>query len=339
MSPAELIQHKEESLEMGGYFIVNGNEKVIRLLIVPKRNHPLALIRSSFANRGSTYTQYGIQIRCARRDQTSLTNVLHYLNDGNVMLRFSWRKSEYLLPVMMVLNALVETNDKTIFDGITAGRGEEPFLAERVETLLRTYKSYHLYTRRETLAYFGLKFRIVFDESEDLTDEEVGEIVLHRVILVHLPTNNDKFRLLVYSARLTRLSDIRFMIRKLYALVAGDCAPDNPDSSQHQEILLGGFLYLQILKERLDDYLNGIRTQIQSDLRAEAEKLPRAKRVDFHDKRLFAQIIQRFHFDLGNKMTYFLATGNLHSVSGLDLQQVTGYTIVAEKLNFLRYAS
>jgi DNA-directed RNA polymerase I subunit RPA2 len=127
------------------------------------------------------------------------------------------------------------------------------------------------------------------------------------------------------------------MIRKLFSLVAGDLAPDNPDSPQHQEVLLGGFLYLQILKEKLDDYLSGIRAVIQSDLRAEANKLPRAKPVDFHGKRLFAQVMQKFHFDLGTKMTYFLATGNLQSASGLDLQQVTGYTIVAEKLNFLRF--
>jgi DNA-directed RNA polymerase I subunit RPA2 len=126
------------------------------------------------------------------------------------------------------------------------------------------------------------------------------------------------------------------MIRKLYALVAGDCVPDNPDSTQHHEILLGGFLYLQILKERIDDFLSGIRQLITSDLRAEANKLPRAKPVDFHDKKLFAQTLQKYHFDLGQKMIYFLATGNLNSVSGLDLQQVTGYTIVAEKLNFLR---
>ena len=127
------------------------------------------------------------------------------------------------------------------------------------------------------------------------------------------------------------------MIRKLFSLVAGDITPDNPDSPQHQEILLGGFLYLQILKEKVDDYLSGIRAVIQSDLRAEANKLPRAKPVDFHDKRLFAQVMQKFHFDLGTKMTYFLATGNLPSASGLDLQQITGYTIVAEKLNFLRF--
>ena len=189
---------------MGGYFVVNGNEKVIRLLIVPKRNHPVALVRGSLANRGSTYTQYGVQIRCARRDQTTLTNVLHYLSDGNMMLRFSWRKSEYLLPVMMILNALIETSDKAIFDEITAGHEDETFLAERVEGLLRTYKNYHLYTQQDTLAYLGEKFRVVLDEAEDLTDVQVGEIFLHRVILVHLSSSVDKFRLLMYSLLLSR---------------------------------------------------------------------------------------------------------------------------------------
>jgi hypothetical protein len=41
----------------------------------------------------------------------------------------------------------------------------------------------------------------------------------------------------------------------------------------------------------------------------------------------------------GNKLDYFLATGNLVSTSGLDLLQVSGYTIVAEKLNIMRYLS
>jgi len=49
--------------------------------------------------------------------------------------------------------------------------------------------------------------------------------------------------------------------------------------------------------------------------------------------------MQKINFDVGQKMSYFLATGNLVSPSGLDLQQTTGYTIVAEKLNFYRYLS
>lgn len=41
--------------------------------------------------------------------------------------------------------------------------------------------------------------------------------------------------------------------------------------------------------------------------------------------------------NIGKKLDYFLATGNLVSQTGLDLQQASGYTIIAEKLNFLRY--
>lgn len=38
-------------------------------------------------------------------------------------------------------------------------------------------------------------------------------------------------------------------------------------------------------------------------------------------------------------MSNFLATGNLVSPTGLDLQQASGFTIIAEKLNWQRYIS
>lgn len=48
MSPAQLVASGEEAEELGGYFIINGNEKLIRLLIVNRRNNPMAIIRPSF---------------------------------------------------------------------------------------------------------------------------------------------------------------------------------------------------------------------------------------------------------------------------------------------------
>ena len=39
LSPKELVKHHEEVQEWGGYFIVNGNEKIIRMLIMPRRNY------------------------------------------------------------------------------------------------------------------------------------------------------------------------------------------------------------------------------------------------------------------------------------------------------------
>lgn len=336
MSPAQLVANKEESEEMGGYFIVNGNEKIIRLLLMNRRNFPLAIDRPSFANRGPTYTSKGIILRSVRPDETSQTNTLHYLNDGNITFRFSWRKSEYLVPAMMILKALVETNDREIFEGLVGSpdsKGiQNTFLTDRVELLLRTYKAYGIYTKAQTRAYLGQKFRPVLGVSETLSDYEVGTEFLRKIVLVHLGNVNvteeqdsDKFRLIL------------LMIRKLYSLVAGDCAVDNPDAVQNQEILLGGFLYGQILKERLDELISG---GLRLSLREYWRRYPGRTFTSQEFQNDFpARIFTKMSENIGNLLEYFLSTGNLSSPSGLDLQQVSGFTVVAEKLNFLRFIS
>lgn len=318
LTPSGLVAANEESDEFGGYFVVNGIEKLVRMLVVQRRNHALALVRPSFANRGSAYTPYGVLIRCVRPDQTAQTNVLHYLRDGNVTLRFSWRKNEYLVPVVMVLKALADTSDRDIFDGVVGSDAANSFLTDRLELLLRTYKSHGLHLRHATLAYLGDKFRVVFGAAPDALDAAVGEEVLRRIVLVHLDSSADKLRLLL------------FMVRKLYALVAGDCAPDNPDATQHHEVLLGGFLYGMIIKEKIEEYLAGLRLQVLLDV-------ARGVRVDFDDPRYMRRLLGRVNSNIGQKLLYFLSTGNLVSQLGLDLQQVSGYTVVAEKINFHRF--
>ncbi|BFZ58330.1 DNA-directed RNA polymerase I subunit rpa2 [Savitreella phatthalungensis] len=323
LSPSQLVHHKEESEEMGGYFIVNGIEKLIRMLILPRRNNVIALVRGSFQNRGSSYTEFGTQIRSVRPDQTSLTNTMHYLSDGTCVFRFSWQKNEYLVPAMMVLKALVSCSDLDVFNAIVGTETTNTFLTDRVELLLRGYKSYALHSQQKTLEYLGAKFRIVMAAPEDEDDEAVGRRVLRRIVLVHLTDNKDKFQTLI------------FMIRKLYALVAGECCADNPDSPAHQEILLGGFLYGQIMKEKLEDCLRGLRSQIALDLRRQQT----ASTVDFFNGRYLSKALSKVNCDVGKKLNYFLSTGNLVSNTGLDLQQTTGYTVVAEKLNFYRFLS
>lgn len=334
-TPAQLVQHKEESEELGGYFIVNGIEKLIRMLIVSRRNYPMAIVRGSFVNRGSAYTKYGMQLRSVRPDQTSQTNVLHYLNDGNVTFRFSWRKNEYLVPVMMILKALVETNDREIFEGLIGVAGSQgtgkTFMTERVELLLRTYKIYNLNGKAKTRAYLGEKFKPVLGVPDDTSDQDAGSEFLRKIVLVHLGNvdvtesqNYDKFKMLL------------FMIRKLYSLVAGECAVDNPDAVSSQEILLPGFLYGMIIKEKLDDWLRSVQSACQEW----SLKNGMAKFTDPNFLKDFPiQIFQRTNENLGGLLEYFLSTGNLISPSGLDLQQTSGFTVVAEKINFYRFIS
>ncbi|CAG8441161.1 6624_t:CDS:10 [Funneliformis mosseae] len=317
----QLIQHHEESEEMGGYFIVNGIEKVIRLLLIPRRNHVMALIRPSFTNRGEDYTEYGVQIRCAKLDQSTVTNTLHYLKNGGCMIRFSWKKQEFMVPVILVMKSLIEVSDKGIYDTLVQGEHTNTFLTDRVELMLHNFKLFNVQSREQCTSLLGEKFRITFSPPPYYTNKQVGDLILNKVILVHLRTKKDKFNLLT------------FMIRKLYSLVAGECCQDNPDSQQNQEILLGGYLYGMIIKEKLFDVLNGFRAVVSMDINAK-------RKVNFNEKKymnhLFAKVTNN---NVGQKLSYFLATGNLVSNTGLDLMQTTGYTIVAEKLNFYRFIS
>ncbi|OBT66647.1 DNA-directed RNA polymerase I subunit RPA2 [Pseudogymnoascus sp. 23342-1-I1] len=335
-SPALLVDRKEESEELGGYFVVNGIEKLIRLLIVNRRNFPMAIIRPSFEGRGPTYTKFATLIRSVRPDQTSQTNVLHYLDDGNVTFRFSWRKNEFLVPVMMIMKALVETNDREIFEDLVGGAGSKgannTFLTDRVELLLRTYKAYGLYTKSKTRAYLGEKFRIVLQVPDNMSDYDVGTEFLRKIVLPHLGNvdvteaqDADKFQMLL------------FMIRKLYSLVAGDCSLDNPDAVQNQEILLGGFLYGMIIKERLEDWLS---TALRLGLREYTRRNPANNFASPEFLKDFpTKIFGRTNEAVGQALEYFMSTGNLISPTGLDLQQTSGFTVVAEKINFLRFIS
>ncbi|KAJ2037752.1 hypothetical protein H4S04_002683 [Coemansia sp. S16] len=319
MGPAELIRHHEEAEEMGGYFVINGNERVIRLLVAQRRNHILALQRPSYGNRGPGFTPYATQIRCVRRDQTSQTMTMHYLTTGKLVLRFALRKQEYLVPVSLLMRALVGASDKEIFEAIVGGDAENIFVRDRVELLLRAGKEYAVHTRDQALAYLGDKFRVVMFAPEDATNIEIGKLLLRRMVMVHLDTDRDKFNMMAH------------MVRKLYAVVSGECQEDNPDTQQLQEVYMPGHLYLAIIKEKVEDFLLGVRSEINKNIRQD--------RVDLYNNRYLTRLFGKVQSDVGAKLQYFMATGNLVSKSGLDMQQVSGYTIVAEKLNYLRFLS
>ena len=78
---------------------MNGIERCVRLLQVPRRNHPMSIKRANYKNRGPTYTDLGVAVRCARSngDMSSVTNTLHYLTTGGASLKFTAQKQEFLI--------------------------------------------------------------------------------------------------------------------------------------------------------------------------------------------------------------------------------------------------
>lgn len=116
----------------------------------------------------------------------------------------------------------------------------------------------------------------------------------------------------------------------------GSVQPDSPDSLHAQEVLLPGHLMTMMVKEKMQDYLAAFRDVFIKDTRPGSAH---ASQVDFADQSYIESLVSRNPIDIGKKIDYFMATGNLVSQTGLDLMQVSGYSIVAERLNFLRYVS
>ena len=182
MTETELVAHQENASEFGGYFIVHGLEKLMRMLIVSKRNYPIAILRPTYINRGQYYTGFAVQMRCIRDDQFSQTITLHYLTNGEVTLRILYQKQEFLIPVILIIKALVDCSDEEIFLKIVKSSSHGTDIGDRVELLIAEGKRYYTLNKKEDyLAYLGGKFRTVLEGGDDMNAQEVGSIFLREI--------------------------------------------------------------------------------------------------------------------------------------------------------------
>lgn len=329
--------------------MVSGIERCVRLLQIPRRNHPTAIQRSNYKNRGPTYTDLGVAMRCARSngDQSSITNTLHYLTTGGASLKFVGRKQEFLIPVILIMRALsgsesttatadkaaggsgMGITDEELYRRIVQGDDANTFLVARAGLLLQDARARfgNLNTPDECLAYIGARFRRLSQKAETTSDIEIGHHIIRRFVLIHLSSYSDKLECAMH------------MLRKLYSFAAGDCGVDNADSLQNQEILLPGHLLCTFVKEKFEELTQNLRLALQTEMRKDFLRTS----AKLEDPKFWGKLVDRFSNKasggMGKKVEYFLSTGNIVSTTGLDLMQVSGYTIVAERLNFLRYCA
>ncbi|CAG9824766.1 unnamed protein product [Phaedon cochleariae] len=318
MSPKQLVKHGEHEQEWGGTFIVKGNEKLVRMLLMTRRNYPTAIRRSGWKQRGALFSDSGVSIRCVRDDQTGTTNVLHFVTDGTAKLMFSHTKILYYTPLCLMLKCLCDYPDQYIYQKLMQGYEDDMYFADSVRTMLRAVHVENLHTSEECKAYLGKMFRVKFYECPEWsTDIEIADFILKKCILIHLDSNEDKFNMLV------------FMAQKLFRFAQDKCKIEGADAVMMQEVLLGGHLYLQLIKEKLSSWLNGLKINIFKHAKASNFSLG------------LNEIIKaaKSSGGLERQLELFLATGNLNSPSGLGLMQDKGLVIMAENINRMRYMS
>ncbi|XP_020522077.1 DNA-directed RNA polymerase I subunit 2 isoform X2 [Amborella trichopoda] len=332
IKPENMASYREEATEMGGYFICNGLERVVRILNVTKRNYPMCLERSFFRNQGLGYTDKAIVMRCEREDLSSVTVRLYYLESGSARLGFSIRRSERLIPVGIILKALLDTTDREIYDHLTSicsaksrdvkGAVGTPLVRERAKIIFDELKEYNLFTRLECLQFLGEQFEPLVGDFGTQNYAHVGEALIKDYIFVHLDNGCDKFALLI------------FMLQKLFAFVDHNAAPESSDALQNHDVFLPGHLLSVCLKDKLQHWLYKCRSLLHAEIHKEE------KDFDLRNSQQVKKIMDRFPAAaIGKSIENMLTTGNYSSMQSLDLQQVRGLTIVAERLNFYRFLS
>ncbi|KAH9615819.1 hypothetical protein KSS87_022967 [Heliosperma pusillum] len=332
-SPAKLVSYKEEQAEMGGYFICNGLERIVRLLIMLKRNHPMSMVRNSFRARREGYSDKAVVIRCVGEDQSSVTVKLYYLNNGSARLGFWIKGREFLLPVGAVLKALLDTTDHELYVALTCSYNEKykgakgavgtQLVGERAKIILDELHNLSLLTRRQCLEHIGEHFQPVMEGMDKESYLVVGETVLNDYVFVHLGSNNhDKFNLLM------------FMLQKLFSLVDQTSVLDNPDSLQNHEVLPAGQLISIYLKDKLQEWLNRSKRLLNEEMKNKGEKFLLNNFGDV--KKVLRKNDSK---QIGVAIENLLKTGRLASESPLDLPQRAGFVIQADRISFLRFLS
>ena len=160
LSPADLISRGEQETEWGGFFIIGGHERLIRMLQTARRNYPIAMQRPSWKNRGKNFSDLGVSIDCSKPDLTTVKNVVHFVSTGSAKFMFNVGRELFFVPVVMVLKCLVNRSDAYIYEQLVAGTDPtNHYYRGCLRNMLSEPQEEGLYSSDQIIDYIGHSFR------------------------------------------------------------------------------------------------------------------------------------------------------------------------------------
>ncbi|GFX05029.1 DNA-directed RNA polymerase I subunit RPA2 [Trichonephila clavipes] len=314
MDDEDLLKHKEDLNDPGGYFIVEGEERVLRTFIVPRRNYPLALINNKWKSIGDGYSEYGVLISCVKENHIFSDVSLHFVNCTNCKpyvsfdVRIFYQGKAYHIPIMLILKSLVDETDNHIIKEIVKFTKEGASLKIWLMNMLRDHQRplssdsqldqfQSIHTHHQIKNFIGKLFHSVFVGAPDASYSDVTDHLLN------------------------------FCICKLFSLVNNNCKNDDLDNPVFQEVLLPGQIYLLAVKEGTMSFLDSVKNSLTK----------RIKKNDTSLKKMIGLSTSRA-ISLSPIVKHMISTGNMPGKSH-GLMSSTGYTVALKRTNVFEVAS
>ncbi|GFS71022.1 DNA-directed RNA polymerase I subunit RPA2 [Nephila pilipes] len=323
MDDENLLKHKEDLNDPGGYFIVEGEERVLRTFILPRRNYPLALINDKWKSLGDGYSEYGVLISCVKENHTFSDVSLHYVNNTkssphvSVEVRIFYQGKSYFIPVMLLLKSLVNECDYHIIKEILKFSKENASLKICLINMLHDLQktAADSVNHHQVKNLIGKLFHPVFIGTSAVSYTDVTDNLLKSSVFIHLNNNDDKFKLFC------------FCICKLFALVKNDCKNDDLDNPVFQEVLLPGQTYLLAVKEGARTFLNSVKNSLSKRIKENVTSFKNMINLSTNRAISLTPIVK-----------HMISTGNMPGKYH-GLISSTGYTITLKRMNVFEVAS
>ena len=263
----------EDPQDPGGYFIINGTERVLVCLedLAPNR------VMVECEQRYQRQTELA-KVFSQREGFRALT-VVEKKKDGIIQVSIPVASGQVPLAVLMMALGMESADD--IMEAITNNPEMQNLILANIEEI---HSTEGIYTTQEALEYMERRFAA--GQSKEYRKKRINYI-LDNTLLPHLSTT--------YEARLKKAVFLGRMAREVLELYRGQRKPDDKDHYANKRLKLAGNLMEELFRSGLQALLNDMKYQMERSYSKRKEnRIHHAVRRDV----------------LTNKIMHAMATGN-----------------------------
>lgn len=219
----ELIEKGEDPDEPGGYFIINGTEKVLITIEDLASNKFLIERRTSGTSEyvGKLFSEYG---------SFKIPHTMEKLKDGIFYLTFTRVKR---IPIIVIIKALGFLKDEEITKFVSAEKQYD-------EVLINLIEFASIKTEEEALDYIAKKIGVT--QSKEIRVERMSEI-LDKYLMPHLGIKKED--------RIFKAYNLCKMIKRFLRVSRGELDVDDKDHYMNKKLKLSGDLLADLLRLNL----------------------------------------------------------------------------------------
>ncbi len=218
MNEERLVKADEDPSDPGGYFIINGTERVLVLIEEISTNKPIFEKDENTVNVRLSSERAGFKQKHSFEMRPS----------GEILISFANVKK---LPIVVLLKSLGLETDKEICDQVSS----DPEILN--ELYINLYES-DVTTVEEAIDFVGRKIKV----AEDYRKERVAQL-LDRYLLPHLGQE--------FPNRMTKAKYLAKLTRKIIKLYLNQIPQDDIDNYANKRLLMSGELISQLFRSIL----------------------------------------------------------------------------------------